>query len=1405
MIFQCTLVPAPGSALAGGPVELAVEVPAECSGTDLEEAISRRYGTGGLTVDGVPVRAVRVGDPPLRDGAVLVDGASQALPGISQGRPAVPPLLLAVHSGPGAGTIVPLRRARFRIGRSGTEIVLPDAELSREHALLDVTDSAVTIVDLHSANGTAVDGKRVREAVVTTGSVIRCGNSTMSLIFGGGSADSGVAESAGCSVAEPLPVRSPANSAPFNGSRATVLLTAVLPLVIGVGLALLTGLWMFLAFSLVSAASMLVPAVSGRRQRRGLKAALAAAAREDMERRRRSAPSAAELCAHNAHGDADGKEPRAGTGALWLRLGLAEQRANIRLEPADPFFLPPPLGLAPLTLDPAAITAVSGPEAAVAGLVRSFILQLAGYPAARRTRVLIHGSPACIPLAARFLPRVTLCCHDGATASHLRAGPGPGCDRGVLIILDDPGGGLIPATTPGTARAAVLSALAAGKGWQVIDCSRPADPPEGSVIALGGRTARLTRGPDAVPFLPDLVPPPVFERYCRRLGSAGRQCTDRPEAMAAGGALAGILPLDANDVARRWAHSGHTVGLPVPVGTGRKGTLHLDLQRDGPHVLVAGTTGSGKSEFLRTLAAALAATYPPDRINLLFVDFKGGSGLGPLTGLPHCVGMLSDLGIQEVDRTLVSLRAEVRRREQLLASAQARDLIMYRSLDRTLPVLPHLVIVVDEFRMLVDEAPGALTELMRIAAIGRSLGIHLVMATQRPQGSITADIRANVTSCVALRVQSGMESMDIMNSALAADIPIASPGRAFLARGTEAPEEFQTATLTPDRPPPAARTVTVLTAGEWLGRPPEDARSGEAEEAGRTRVQEAAALAAESSRLWAAMGGSPVRRPVAAPLPTLLPFPRAVSAGGPPPVRPVPSGPPPSQAMPAVSGDGGTVRLGWLDLPEQQCLAELCWHPADHGHLGLVGGAAGGADAALTLAVDQLLAAERESHLYILDAAGSFSRTAASARVGAVAGLHEPRRAVRVLERLAEEMTRRLSAPAVPDPPRLVLVLCGWGSWVSVFRSGPLARGEDLVQDIIRDGAKAGITVIVSGERELATARFFAGIANRIFMPAGSTEEGRLAWPRLPALPALPGRVAVFGAFTGNAAAAGRAGQLYEAPPPGLLTSPESSLRQVPFRAEALPQRVSVSDVLARAGAPAPAGHRPADPPAGRRHADPPAGPRPADPPADASVEGRARAGSRAPVSLCLGVGGDDLRPVSLTLPAGSVLAVLGGPSSGKTSLLAALPGLNPSGGGWLHPRAGGDPADFWAGTHAQARAGTLNRAAVLVADDLDLQSEETNRELLSLNSLGWTVILAAGFSPALQQRVPLAHCARSHGKGVLICPRSLMDGDLFGVRFELEASPPAGRAVVISDGQAMAVQLAADPAAGTATPEAVP
>jgi S-DNA-T family DNA segregation ATPase FtsK/SpoIIIE len=746
--------------------------------------------------------------------------------------------------------------------------------------------------------------------------------------------------------------------------------------------------------------------------------------------------------------------------------------------------------------------------------------------------------------------------------------------------------------------------------------------------------------------------------------------------------------------------------------------------------------------------------------------------------------MLTDLGAAQVERTLVSLRAEVRRREELLARANAPDLAAYEASPAAGPRVPSLVIIVDEFRILVDEAPGALGELMRIAAIGRSLGIHLIMATQRPQGALNADIRANVTTRIALRVQSGPESFDVMDSGLAAAIPIARPGRAFLIRGAQAPEEFQTATLTPRADPRTHGTVTVRTATDELTRPPAaagfqaDASAGREADDGSagseandgaalapvpapgpamvpapaltpalTPAQGAAALIDAAAAVWQGLGTQRPRRPVADPLPAMLPHPGFGRAGR------------------------DMVRLGRVDLPELQRVTELGWSPSGHGHLGLVGSETGAGDRVLALAVDQLLAGSVESHLYILDAAGAFSGAGVETRVGAVAGLHEVRRAARVLRRIAEEATSRLGAPAGGPRPGLVLVVSGWGAWVSAFRSGPLSWAEDLVHDIVRDGSRAGITVLVSGGRELVTARFFAGLPNRIFFPLGSNDEGRLAWPRLPALEPVPGRVAVFGAFVPTPLAAGHAAQLFEPAAAGGRRPTSGAVSTRPFRVDALPGSVTVDEVLARCGSgpgqriPAPA-------------AAPGAMPGPADVPVPA-------------VAVILGVGGDELQPQEIHLPSGSVLAVLGGPGSGKSTLLAALPGMNPA-CAWLAPPPGTSSGQYWSGLHASALAGTLDRTAIALADDADLLSPEANRALASLNSLGWKVILTAGFGPGFGHRVDLAAIARAQGRAVLIRPRGLMDGEPFGIRFEPEPSPPPGRAVVISDGRATPVQLAA-------------
>ncbi|AOT05166.1 FtsK/SpoIIIE domain-containing protein [Arthrobacter sp. U41] len=1321
MMLHCTLVPAPGSALTTGPVELAIDVPAACPGAELQAAISLRYGTGALTVDRVLLAALHVGEGPLVNGAVLVDGAAPAAALDAA------PLVLAVHSGPGAGLIFPLRRGRFRIGRSGTEIVIPDAELSREHAQLDVTDSVVTLLDLGSANGVSVDGRRVHAAAVSTDSLIDCGGSSMSLIFGGGQ-DPAIPPAAGSDVSEPLLVNNPT----VQSNKAALLLAAVLPLAIGLGLAILTGMWIFLAFTLVSAVSIVVPIVAGRRQRREREAAVAAAVLEDKDRRRRAAPSAAELSLHSSWAEPAPATVSVTTGPVWLRLGQAPQSANIRLDPPDPGFRTPLLGTMPVTLDPGmTVTTLRGPETAVAGLVRSVVMQLACYPAARLTRIIIHG-PTPSLLAARFLAAVTLSVQEASTLETLAAGFGQGYERGVLIIVKARG-------------TAALRSVAVSRGWQVLDCSGHPVPAAGVSLVLNERTATVSAAQSSREFTPDLVPSGVFDRTCRRQrapASASAPGTCNREARS----LGELLSLSAAGISSRWAGSASARGLPVPVGMGISGTLRLDLQADGPHFLVAGTTGSGKSEFLRTLAAALAATYPPDRVNLLYIDFKGGSGLRPLAGLDHCVGLLTDLDVSEVARTLVSLGAEVRRREELLASYRAADLTAYETLDPSGPPLPHLVLIIDEFRMLVDDAPESLAELMRIAAIGRSLGIHLVMATQRPQGAVSADIRANVTSCIALRVQSDVESIDVINSRLAAGIPITSPGRGYLVRGNEAPEEFQTATVA-SAGQASVRAPTVMEAVEFLCRPSADespcVAGGFAPEPSLAVTELVEAVHAA----WEATGADPPRRPVAGPLPKQLPFPPA--------------------------GSLGRIRLGLLDVPEEQRVSEFVWHPGTHGHLGLVSGNNGGADAVLGLIVNQLLSCHDEPHLYLLDAAGSFSAAVTSPRVGAVVGLHDLRRAVRVLERVSEEMTLRLSTAHTADAPALVLALCGWGSWLSAFRAGPLAWAEDLVQDIVRDGARAGITVLIAGERELVTARFFAAVPNRIFLPAGSTEEGRLAWPRLPAIEAIAGRVVVFGPLSAAAASSGHVGQLFEPCSPRVQGAAAPAVRTRPFRVEPLPVRVTVSEVLARAGPGA----------AGRGEAPSPSAGIPATSPA--SPTGR----------LCLGVGGDEILPAGTPMPPGAVLAVLGGPASGKTSLLSALPGLNPAVSCLRAPATG--PERYWSRYHEAALAGALDPAALLLVDDLDLQPPEANGRLLLLNNLGWRVVLTAGFGPGIRQRVPLVQHAVDQGRAVLIAPRGLMDGEHFGVRFELEPSPPPGRAVLISDGRARAVQLAVDPAAG--------
>jgi S-DNA-T family DNA segregation ATPase FtsK/SpoIIIE len=216
--------------------------------------------------------------------------------------------------------------------------------------------------------------------------------------------------------------------------------------------------------------------------------------------------------------------------------------------------------------------------------------------------------------------------------------------------------------------------------------------------------------------------------------------------------------------------------LAAVVGAGANGPLTLDIVNDGPHAVVGGTTGSGKSELLVTWVAAICARYRPSAVGVLLVDFKGGSAFGPLAALPHCVGIVTDLAQGEAERVLGSLKAELRHRERALAA------LGVRSIGESGGKLARLVIVVDEFATMLDTLPDLHALFVDIAARGRSLGVHIILCTQRPAGVVRDSLLANCTLRVSLRVNNPQDSIVVVGTDAAARISAATPGRCIVAR-----------------------------------------------------------------------------------------------------------------------------------------------------------------------------------------------------------------------------------------------------------------------------------------------------------------------------------------------------------------------------------------------------------------------------------------------------------------------------------------------------------------------------------------------------------------------------------------------------------------------------------------------
>ncbi len=243
------------------------------------------------------------------------------------------------------------------------------------------------------------------------------------------------------------------------------------------------------------------------------------------------------------------------------------------------------------------------------------------------------------------------------------------------------------------------------------------------------------------------------------------------------------------DIVSRWRKNKTNSSIKALVGKKAGGVdCYLDIheKHHGPHGLIAGTTGSGKSELIQTFMLSLAINFSPDDIAFFVIDFKGGGMANLFDGLPHMAGQISNLSGNQISRAMISIKSENLRRQRIFSEFGVNNINLYTQLYKsgkaTIPI-PHLLIVIDEFAELKKEEPEFMRELISVAQVGRSLGVHLILATQKPSGTVDDNIWSNAKFRMCLRVQDRQDSNDMLHKPDAAYITQA--GRCYLQVGND--------------------------------------------------------------------------------------------------------------------------------------------------------------------------------------------------------------------------------------------------------------------------------------------------------------------------------------------------------------------------------------------------------------------------------------------------------------------------------------------------------------------------------------------------------------------------------------------------------------------------------------------
>lgn len=253
--------------------------------------------------------------------------------------------------------------------------------------------------------------------------------------------------------------------------------------------------------------------------------------------------------------------------------------------------------------------------------------------------------------------------------------------------------------------------------------------------------------------------------------------------------MLGILSVEDIDLHERWENAQVYKSLRAPMGVKTKNQMvYLDISdkpgAHGPHGLVAGTTGSGKSEVLQTYILSMATLYHPYEVGFVIIDFKGGGMANQFKNLPHLIGTITNIDGREINRSLLSIKAELVKRQEMFSESgvnHINDYIKLYKAGKVTKPMPHLIMIVDEFAELKQEYPDFMKELISAARIGRTLGIHLILATQKPAGVVDAQIWSNSKFKLCLKVQTKEDSNEVIKTPLAAEI--VEPGRAYFQVG----------------------------------------------------------------------------------------------------------------------------------------------------------------------------------------------------------------------------------------------------------------------------------------------------------------------------------------------------------------------------------------------------------------------------------------------------------------------------------------------------------------------------------------------------------------------------------------------------------------------------------------------